>query len=78
MSKDVRYRTIKDQLGAFDVAVIYYIKNRPVAFRRYRPIVEARVSKREFDKQLHITQHAYAESLRFGFLDVVKLEMREL
>lgn len=76
--QSIKRRIIRDQLGAFDIAIVYYDRNRPVAFKRYRPTVEARATKKEFDQQLHITQHIYAEALRFGIIDVLKQNIEEL
>lgn len=80
MSKhsNTRTRIIRDQMGAWDVAHIYYVNNRPVSFRRYRPNIEVRATKKDFDRQLHIIQSIIAESLRYGIIDVLKLDLGEL
>jgi hypothetical protein len=76
--KGYKVRVIRDSQDCFDLAIVYFEKGRPVAFRRYRPELNVTESSVALKKQMQVMQHIMATALRYGFVNTKKLNLREL
>lgn len=77
-TKTIKVRFIIDDQALHDLAVIYFEKGRPVAFKRIRFEIHPSPSTGTLKDELCVIQHQIATAMRYRPVNVKKLRLKEV